>query len=98
MARVVDITEKLNFEEKPSLVIKEKKIEINDDAATVLKLLGKAGEADSNPAVIGEMAEMLFTETGKKNLDSLHLNMKDYGTVIEHAMSLILGEDEEQGK
>ena len=36
--KIVDITEKLNFDENPVLKVKDVTIEVNSDAATVLKI------------------------------------------------------------
>lgn len=94
MARIIDITDKLSFEENPTIVIKGKNIEVNDDAVTVLKLLNKIGDAQSDPSILSDLAEMLFTEESKKELDSLKLTVKDYGIVIENAMNMIIGDDE----
>ncbi len=95
MGRVIDITDKLNFEEKPAITIKGKRIEVNDDAANVIKLMALVDDGDPSPAVLGQMAEMLFTEEGYQILTSLGLNMGDFSTVVETAMMLITGEDEE---
>ena len=40
MAKRVDITEKLSFDENPCLVIKGKELEVNTDAPTMLKVMG----------------------------------------------------------
>ena len=39
MSRIIDITEKLNFDEKPKIKIKDKTFEVNDSAVTMLKIL-----------------------------------------------------------
>lgn len=99
MGKRVDITDKLNFEEKPVIVIKGKEIEVNDDAATLLKVFSKVeGEKDVTVKVLSELAGDIFTKEGKKNLDSLKLNIQDFSTVVEMAMDLIMGEDENQGE
>ena len=95
MGKRIDITEKLNFEEKPIIVIKGKEIEVNDDAATMLKLMSKIGSADEvSPSVLAEMAELLFTKQGRETLESLKLNLQDFSIVIETAMDMINGDDE----
>lgn len=48
MARTIDITDKLTFDENPKLVIRGEELEINADAATVLKILDIMG--DGQPA------------------------------------------------
>ena len=40
MSRKVDITEKLSFEVNPYLVIKGHELEVNADAASVLRVMG----------------------------------------------------------
>ena len=46
MAKVIDITEKLDFDTNPKIAIKGKEIEVNADAETVLKIMGEFGDKD----------------------------------------------------
>ena len=99
MSKRVDMTEKLDFEGSPIIVVNDVEIEVNDDAQNVLKLMGLAADnSDINAELLEKMADMLFTEEGKQNLDNLKLNMKNYTKVIETAMDLATGEynDDEQ--
>ena len=41
MAKVVDITEKLSFDENPVLKIKDIEVEVNADAKTMLGIMGE---------------------------------------------------------
>ena len=41
MAKIIDITEKLDFDTNPKIAIKGKEIEVNADAETVLKIMGE---------------------------------------------------------
>ena len=43
MAKIIDITDKLKFEENPKLVIKGEEFEVNTDAATVIEIIGGGG-------------------------------------------------------
>ena len=43
MGKVVDITEKLGFEENPKLKVKDVELEVNADAKTVLQIMGIIG-------------------------------------------------------
>ena len=95
MGKRIDITDKLNFDENPIIVVKGKEIEVNTDASTVLKLLVMADGDDVSAEVITEMADLLFTKQGKKTLDSLKLGIGDYSKVVEIAMDLATGDDEE---
>ena len=99
MSKRVNLTEKLDFEGSTIIVVNDVEIEVNDDAQNVLKLMGLAADnSDINAELLEKMADMLFTEEGKQNLDNLKLNMKNYTKVIETAMDLATGEynDDEQ--
>jgi hypothetical protein len=99
MAKRIDITDKLNFEEKPIIVVKGKEIEVNNDASTVLKILGRVeDEGTENLSSLTAMADMLFTEQGKKNLESLSLNINDYAKVVGIAMDLVIEDEETPGE
>lgn len=53
MAKVIDITDKLNFEESPAITIKGQVYKVNDSAETMLKLMGlfdDRPEAEAVPA------------------------------------------------
>ena len=43
MAKVVDITDKLNFDENPKLKIKGVVVTVNADAETMLRIMGAFG-------------------------------------------------------
>lgn len=95
MSKIIDITDKLNFEESPSIKIKDRIIRINDDAASVVKLMGKIGDGTNmNPEVISESSEILFGEEGIMTLSELRLGFSDYVKVVEAAVELIVGDDE----
>lgn len=97
MGKRVDITDKLSFDENPVIVVKGKEIEVNADASTMLKLLAMVDEQENaeSASAITEMADLLFTKAGKKNLDSLKLNITDYSKVVEVAMELASGDMDE---
>ena len=96
MAKVVDITEKLDFEERPELIIKNVHIKINNSAETMLKIMGNFNSSDETEAVVNSV-DLLFDDK-KKKLDKLKLSFKDFMTVITEAMDIIRGDDgEEQG-
>ena len=93
-----DITEKLNFEENPKLVIKGAEIEVDTDATTVLKVMGTIGnESDLTPKDVVKVYETIFKEKDRKKIDKLELKMGDFQVLINEAISLIMGE-EEQGE
>lgn len=95
MAKIIDITEKLSFDENPHLVIKGVDLEVNTDAPTVLKIMGIVGEEDITPKDIVNICQLVFNEEDRAKLDALKLSFKDYQKVIESATALIVGDSEE---
>lgn len=97
MARVVDITEKLSFDENPKMSIKGREFTVNTDASTVIRLLGALKDKDDLEAAV-ELFDLLFDEEGKKVLEETGLSFKDLQVVIRAAMELALGEDDDEGE
>ena len=61
MSKVVNITDKLNFEENPALQIGDMTVEVHADAETVLRLMGTLkGKDDVDINAVTEMMELLF--------------------------------------
>lgn len=96
MAKIIDITEKLNFEEKPKIKIKNQTLEVNDSATSALQLMGILSEADGNPTTLQlkNMYELIFSEADRNKIDKLRLNTSDWSTLIESAINLIVGDQE----
>lgn len=88
MAKLVDITDKLNFEQKPQIKIKDTVITVNDEAVTLLKILPKLN-GNITPEVISETCEALFDKSEIEKIQSLKLNFSDFIKVIESAAELI---------
>lgn len=98
MAKVMDITEKLTFDGNPSLVIKGEEIEVNADAPTMLKIMGLMGADDPTADEILKAYDLMFPEKSKKKLESLKLKFSDLIVVIQSAVQLIAGEEEDAGE
>ena len=98
MAKVVDITDKLTFEENPSLEIKGKTIEVNADAPTMLKVMGLMGREDPGIQEIMEAFGLMFSEKSKKELDKLKLSFRDLIVVVQEAVQLIAGDGDGRGE
>lgn len=94
MARKVDITDKLSFEENPSLVIKGKVLEVNADAPTMLKVMGLMSADDPGAREILEAYGMMFPERSKKEMEKMKLGFKDLIVVVQEAVQLISGVEE----
>lgn len=97
MAKIVDITDKLSFDEKPNLVVKGKKLEVNDDAPTMLKIMGLLGDDDPSAKSIMEAYEMIFTENAKAAINKMKLSFKDFVVVVQEAVNLITGNEDNGG-
>lgn len=97
--KIIDITEKLSFEENPILVIKGKELGVNTDAETVLKLMGIIGDQeDTSQKEVLDMYELIFPEDSRKAISELSLSFNDLKLVIKEAMSLITEEDHALGE
>ncbi len=98
MAKVVDITDKLTFEENPALEIKGKVIEVNADAPTMLKVMGLMGKEDTGSQEIVDAFNLMFPEKSKKELFGLKLNFQDLIVVVREAVQLIAGDGDDRGE
>ncbi|QBE98899.1 hypothetical protein PMF13cell1_04468 [Blautia producta] len=95
MAKIVDITDKLEFDENPKLIIKDKELEVNADASTVLKIMGILGDGNNvQPDDVVKMYELIFSEADRKKIDKMKLQFADFQTLVFSAISLITGEEE----
>lgn len=93
MAKVVDITDKLSFEENPKLKIKGMVVTVNADAETMLRIMGSFGNKTELQASL-EAYELMFSDKDRKRIASLKLPAKSLMTIIQEAMSLVMGEGE----
>ena len=92
MAKVVNITDKLELEGNPHLVIKDEELEVNADAATMLKIMGKYAEFDPNattPKDILDLYTLMFPAESQKKIEKLKISFKDLQTVVLEAQKLI---------
>lgn len=98
MAKVIDITDKLDFDSNPKIQIKGKEYEVNADAETVLIIMGLFDEdGGMTPSSVKKMYELVFTEKAREDIAKLNLKFKDFQTLVMAAVNLITG-DEEQGE
>ncbi|MCI9616381.1 MAG: hypothetical protein HFG31_00080 [Eubacterium sp.] len=95
MSKIIDITDKLSFEENPKIKIKDVELEVDASAENLLKVMAHVTD---NPSVsdVMEMCELIFTKESKKDLDALKLNFTDYANVVMAAIGLASGNSEEE--
>lgn len=97
MSKVVDITDKLEFNESAKIKIKEKEVAVNTDATTVIKLMACMKDGESiTPSAIIEMYEILFDKKDRDTIETLNLSFKDLRTLIEAATEMVIGSGEEE--
>ena len=107
MRKKIDITDKLELDGNPCLVIQGEELEVNADAATMLKVMGMfANNQDDNDQddVVKKtqatlnMYDLLFPEKSKKLIEKKKLSFTDLNRVIEAAVDLIAGSSEPAGE
>lgn len=99
MAKAIDITERLDFDGNPAIKVKDMEIEVSADAATMLKVMGILRK-NEHPGVkeVLEMYELLFTEAERAKIEVLKLNFRDFTELLNTAMTLITGEEDDRGE
>lgn len=95
MSKIVDITEKLNFEERPKIIIKGTEIDINNDAVSVLKLTALLSDEGTSVKDAITLFEVLFDEENRKKVEDLHLNWDDFNTFLGACANIVIGDDED---
>lgn len=93
MSKIIDITDKLNFEQKPQIKIKDTVITVNDEAVILLEILPKLS-SNPTPEDIDKICKSLFEQSEHEKIKALKLNFKDFTTLIELAIEIIVGEEE----
>ena len=90
--KTMNITEKLNYAQKPRLIIGETVLEVSNKASTILKAIDLFD--DLSPSDMPQVVSLLFGEEGSKKLDDLDLSFDDYLMVITSAVELVTGKEE----
>lgn len=99
MARVVDITDKLKFEEKPKLRVKGVEIEVNNKATDVLEITPTLQKKDNiTTEDIYHLFDVLFSKKEQKKIKQLGLDMKDFSTFIIEAANVISATGDDEGE
>lgn len=98
MPKVVDITEKLEFNENPILKVGTIEAEVNADAETVLRLTGVFADK-SGIAAVYDALNLIFKPEDVKTICNLKRGRKKLSanalmTIVQEAMNLIMGEDD----
>lgn len=96
MSKIIDITNKLNFEEKPKILVKGTEIEVNNDAISFIKTVALFDSEDGvKTSDILSALELLFDEENREKIAKLHLSFVDLSTLIRTATDIIADNDSE---
>lgn len=93
-----DITDKLTFDGNPVLVIKGKELEVNADAPTMLKVMNFFGSDGVEIEQINQAYELIFPDKSRKEIEKMKLSVKDWMTVVQEAVGLVVGESDSRGE
>lgn len=98
---VVDITDKLNFEENPKLIVCGQELEVNGDAETMLKLMAVFNQGEGIQAVNNAL-DLIFSEKDRKKIakiskDGKKLSASGLITIVNEAVDLLTGQDKGNG-
>lgn len=98
MARVVDITDKLSFDENPVIRIKGEELEVQSGAENMLRILGLFDSEKTEVHAAVEAAELMFNDRDKKKIARMKLQIGDYMQLIKEAINVALDADDSQGE
>ncbi len=98
MAKTIDITDKLSFDENPKMIIAGNEIEVNADAEVMIRLMGLFKSGINDMAAIGNALSLIFSEEDMNKICSVRKNGKKLSArslmdIIEEATNLIMGEE-----
>ena len=98
MSKLIDITDKLNFEEKPSVRVKNVELEINNDAVSMLKVAALFEDGNGKSKDVIEMYHLLFDESEREKIEKLKLNMHDFNALISESAKIATGDLTDEGE
>lgn len=98
MSKIVDITDKLSFDTNPVLKVKGESIEVQSDAETMLKIMGLFCGDKSEAEAAVDAAKLIFSDKDQKKIANMGLQMKDYMILVQEAMNLAMGGEEDGGE
>ncbi len=98
MSKLIDITDKLNFEEKPSVRVKNVDLAINNDAVSMLKVAALFEDGNGKSKDVIEMYHLLFDESEREKIEKLKLNMHDFNALISESTKIATGDLTDEGE
>lgn len=98
MSKLIDITDKLNFEEKPSVRVKNVDLAINNDAVSMLKVAALFEDGNGKSKDVIEMYHLLFDESEREKIEKLKLDMHDFNALISESAKIATGDLTDEGE
>lgn len=98
MSKLIDITDKLIFEEKPSVRVKNVDLAINNDAVSMLKVAALFEDGNGKSKDVIEMYHLLFDESEREKIEKLKLNMHDFNALISESAKIATGDLTDEGE
>lgn len=98
MSKLIDITDKLNFEEKPSVRVKNVDLAINNDAVSMLKVAALFEDGNGKSKDVIEMYHLLFDESEREKIEKLKLNIHDFNALISESAKIATGDLTDEGE
>lgn len=98
MSKLIDITNKLNFEEKPIVKVNDTELVINNDAVSMLKVAALFEDGNGKSKDVIEMYHLLFDESEREKIEKLKLNMHDFSTLISESAKIVQGDLTDEGE
>ena len=97
MSKIIDITDKLNFEEKPIIKVKDVEIKANNDAVTMLKVIALFDNDGKGMNVknVLDIYNLLFDKENQQKIESLKLSFEDFSTLVVNAAQAVINDNEE---
>ena len=97
MSKIIDITDKLNFEEKPIIKVKDVEIKTNNDAVTMLKVIALFDNDGKGMSVknVLDIYNLLFDKENQQKIESLKLSFEDFSTLVVNAAQAVINDNEE---
>ena len=97
MSKIIDITDKLNFEEKPIIKVKDVEIKANNEAVTILKVIALFDNDGKGMSVknVLDIYNLLFDEENQQKIDSLKLSFEDFSTLVFYTAQAVINDNEE---
>ena len=92
MAKILDITDRLTFDGNPFLKVRDKMLEVNADAPTMLKVMSfMQSDGSFGNEQVAEIYSLVFPEKTRKMIEEMKLGVTDWMVLVQAAMELITG-------